>query len=143
MQQILKTEQDSVKFALDLAKTIKAGDILLFNGNLGSGKTFICREIIKYFCGADTNVTSPTFNLLQTYEAPNFGIYHYDLYRLKYPSEIYELGIEEAWDNNLCLIEWPEIISGLLQALPASNSVINIKLKVSDDGSRIAEVYKS
>lgn len=143
IQQILKTEQDSVNFAYSLAKTLKAGDILLFNGNLGSGKTFICREIIKYFCGTGTNVTSPTFNLLQTYEAPNFVIYHYDLYRLKYAEEIYELGIEEALDNNLCLIEWPEIISGLFQTLPSGNSMININLKAINDGSRTVEMVAS
>lgn len=111
---ILNSEQESVTFIRDFAATLKSNDILLFFGDLGAGKTFFCREIIKSFCGEDIQVSSPTFNLLQTYQAPNFTIYHYDLYRIKSLSEIYELGIEEAIENSLCLIEWPQLVESIL-----------------------------
>src|ERR1044071_292189 len=123
---ILKSEEDTKSFAINLAKTLKAKDIVALYGDLGSGKTFIAREIIRYFCGADTIVSSPTFNILQTYETPNFTIYHYDLYRLKSPQELYELGIEEALNNNLCLIEWPEMVEPIL---PKPYIKVHLELK--------------
>ena len=128
---ILNNEQESIAFAQDFAKGLKAGDIVLFTGDLGSGKTFLCREIIKYFCGSNIDVVSPTFNLLQTYETSSFIIYHYDLYRLKSQEEIYELGIDEALQNNLSLIEWPEIISNLLP-----KTSIKLNLQIIEDNKR-------
>jgi tRNA threonylcarbamoyladenosine biosynthesis protein TsaE len=122
---ILQNEHDSLSLAQTIAENAKPNDIITFSGDLGSGKTFICREIIKSLCGSDTNITSPTFNLLQIYQAPKFSIYHFDLYRLKYLEEIYELGIEEAFHGNLCLIEWPEIIKDLL---PKPITQIHLKI---------------
>ncbi len=121
----LKSEQDSKKLAQQLANDLKPNDILAFSGDLGSGKTFLCREIIKNLCGRQTNVTSPTFNLLQIYEYKNCSIYHFDLYRLKHSSEIYELGIEEAFSGHICLIEWPELIIAML---PKDTMHINIEI---------------
>ena len=121
----LENEQDSRELAVKLARAIKPNDILAFNGDLGAGKTFLCREIIKNLCGPKTNIISPTFNLLQTYEYKDIQIYHFDLYRLKHPSEIYELGIEEAFSGNICLIEWPEIIESIL---PKDTIQINIEI---------------
>ncbi|MGI4775403.1 MAG: tRNA (adenosine(37)-N6)-threonylcarbamoyltransferase complex ATPase subunit type 1 TsaE [Janthinobacterium lividum] len=112
---ILNNEIETSNFAQDISKTLKADDILLLSGDLGSGKTFIVREIIQNLCGKNTKVISPTFNILQTYATPYFTIYHYDLYRLKSLDEIYELGIEEALsDNSICIIEWPEILESWL-----------------------------
>jgi len=65
---ILKSEKETTDFAAQIAHRIKPGDILTFSGDLGSGKTFLCREIIKELCGRDTKVISPTFNLLQIYQ---------------------------------------------------------------------------
>lgn len=128
---LLNSEEETVELAKKIASKLKKGDILTFSGDLGSGKTFLCREIIKALCGDDTNVISPTFNLLQIYQAPDFEIYHFDLYRLKHPHEIYELGIEDAFDK-VCLIEWPEIISHILP----KNNVIEIKISIINDNAR-------
>ena len=132
---ILVSEQASKEFAQGLAATLKSGDIVTFSGDLGSGKTFICREIIKYFCGEKTNVASPTFNILQTYQAPGFIISHYDFYRLKSADEIYELGLDEAMQGHLCLIEWPDLALSFLHS-----PIINVYLQLSDNQSRICKV---
>ena len=122
---ILYNEDDSINLAIQISNNIKPDDVLTFSGDLGSGKTFLCRQIIKQLCGQATNVTSPTFNLLQIYDWKNCSIYHYDLYRLKDISEIYELGIEEAFTSNVCLIEWPELIDTIL---PNNTTALNIEI---------------
>jgi tRNA threonylcarbamoyladenosine biosynthesis protein TsaE len=128
---LVNNETDTTQLARTMARNLKNGVILAFSGPLGSGKTFLCREIIKTLCGVDVNVTSPTFNLLQIYNAPLFDIYHFDLYRLKSPDEFYELGIEDAFNGHVTLIEWPEIISHLLPP-----SAINVKINILSDTSR-------
>ena len=125
MNIICESPEQTRRFAIDFASTLKAGDVVLFSGDLGSGKTFICSNVIKYFCSSDTYTCSPTFNILQTYSAKDFSIYHFDLYRLKHPSEIFELGIEEACDGNICLIEWPEIA---IDFLPQRCIKVNIRI---------------
>ena len=64
---IVNNEEETKELAQSLAARINSGDVIAFEGDLGSGKSFFCREIIKFLCGSNTKVTSPTFNLLQTY----------------------------------------------------------------------------
>lgn len=128
---ILNNEEESKFLGHSIAREVKPADIIIFSGDLGSGKTFICREIIKQLAGINYDVTSPTFNLLQIYTAPKFLIYHFDLYRLKNREEIYELGIEDAFHDNLCLIEWPQIIEDMLP-LP----IIKIHLQITKNDKR-------
>lgn len=128
---ILKSEEESQEIAAKIAKSLIPGDVVALYGDLGSGKTFLSRQIIKILCGNNINVSSPTFNLLQTYSAKQFEIYHFDLYRLKYPEEVFELGIEEAFSGQVCLIEWPELI---LRYLP--KDTINIKLQIIGPSTR-------
>ncbi len=132
---LLKSENDTIEFAIKIAAQLEKGSIIALSGDLGSGKTFLCRQIIKYLCGSTTKVISPTFNLLQIYQAQNFEIYHFDLYRLKHPEEIYELGLEEALSNHVCLIEWPEIINNILP-----KDTISIKISIADNDSRFVKV---
>lgn len=127
---LLKNENETVQFAINIAQNIKATNILALTGDLGSGKTFICREIIRYFCGNAIEVQSPTFNILKTYQSSSFIIYHFDLYRLKSVHEIYELGFEEAFQG-LCLIEWPEV---MMQILP--ESAFKLHLQIIDEYTR-------
>jgi len=133
---IVNSEEETILLARKIASQIKPLDVLAFEGDLGSGKTFLCRHIIKTLCG-DVNVSSPTFNLLQIYGATNFEIYHFDLYRLKSIHEAYELGIEDAFNHHVCLIEWPEIIRDLL---PKSTITINIEM-VNDASRKILINY--
>lgn len=130
-QIIVNSEEESKKLAQKIASKIKSVDVIVFEGDLGSGKSFFCREIIKYLCGSNTKVTSPTFNLLQTYESTNFTIYHYDLYRVEYVSELYELGFEDALSGNVTLIEWPDLALSLLPS-----NLIFIKIEIIDEITR-------
>ncbi len=110
-----------------LAHSLRAGDIILLKGDLGAGKTCLARGLICAFMG-DTEVPSPTYTLVQTYTAPKFEVWHFDLYRLKNEVDVWELGIEEALDDGVCLIEWPERINGLL-----NGSELTVALNRKDD----------
>ncbi len=100
--------------AKDIAKTLKNGDTIAFYGDLGAGKSTLCREIIKYFCGENTTVPSPTYTYIQTYESKNVQIWHMDWYRANNDDELLELGIEEAFCNAICLVEWAQRGQNLL-----------------------------
>ena len=101
---ISHNEQETLEFAVNFAKTLKVGDIVALHGTLGVGKTAFTRGVIQSLIG-QKEVPSPTFTLLQTYETPNFDIYHFDMYRLKSPQEAYEIGIEDAFAEGVSFIE--------------------------------------
>lgn len=102
---------DLKDFAEKLAfESVPPISILLY-GNLGAGKTTFSKFFVESI-RADSNqkVTSPTFNIVQIYETSKGPLWHVDLYRLKSEEELFELGIFEAMNENICLIEWPQIL---------------------------------
>lgn len=104
-----KSEADTIKAAQDLAGEIKARDIIFLEGSLGAGKTVFARALIRTLCGEDAlEVISPTFTLVQSYEAAIGEIYHFDLYRIEDPEEIFELGWEDALAEGIAIVEWAE-----------------------------------
>ena len=109
----LKTPEDVIRFGRELAGKLAPGDTVLLRGGLGVGKTTLVRGIIIELTG-ETEVPSPTYTLVQCYDADGYAVFHCDLYRLEGHREIWELGIEEAFETGLILIEWPERIEGLL-----------------------------
>jgi tRNA threonylcarbamoyladenosine biosynthesis protein TsaE len=95
-------------FAARLAPRIANGDTLLLSGSIGAGKSAFARGFIRTKLGRMVDVPSPTFTLVQTYETDEGEIWHCDLYRLTHPDEALELGLEEAFETAICLIEWPD-----------------------------------
>lgn len=100
--------------AARLAPWLRGGDWLLLRGTLGAGKTTFARALL-YALGHVGDVPSPTFTLVQSYEAPPlaFPVWHVDLYRLDTPSDVAQLGLEDAADDMIVLIEWPERLPAL------------------------------
>ena len=90
-----------------IAASLRVGDTVALEGDLGAGKTTLARAILRAL-GVTENVPSPTFTLVQTYETPRLAVRHYDLYRIENPAEVDELGLDEALDEGAALIEWPE-----------------------------------
>ncbi len=138
MSRIIKTvhladEDATMSLGAGLAPYLRAGDVVLLKGDLGAGKTTWARGLICSLLG-DVEVPSPTYTLVQTYDAPNFEVWHFDLYRLKQESDIWELGIEEALEDCICLIEWPQRIDGLL-----NGSELTISLNINK-AERTAEI---
>lgn len=110
----LKSLQDTENIATKIAKIIEMGDTITLSGDLGVGKTSFVQLLINSLAGQKIEVTSPTFNILNIYKFDEIEVWHFDLYRLKSKNEVYELGIEDAYNNVISLIEWPGIISSLL-----------------------------
>ena len=92
-------------------------NILLLKGNLGAGKTTFTQFFLKSL-GSEDEVSSPTYAIVNEYHSPKGHIFHFDLYRMKSISEVYDIGMDEYLDNAyLCIIEWPEIYEDDLQKL--------------------------
>jgi tRNA threonylcarbamoyladenosine biosynthesis protein TsaE len=104
----LSGEAATAAFATQMAPLLSAGDCLLLEGDIGAGKSAFARALIRARLGRMEDVPSPTFTLVQTYEASDGDIWHCDLYRLTHPDEALELGLEEAFETAICLIEWPD-----------------------------------
>lgn len=111
---ISKSEEDTINFANDFAKNLKVGDIIILSGELGSGKTKFTQGVLKYF-GLENEISSPTFTIVNEYDAPKFKIYHFDLYRLEDADEFYAIGGEEYLQTGLCIFEWGEMIENIIQ----------------------------
>ncbi len=126
----LQTEAETAAFGARLAPALRSGDAVLLEGPLGAGKSTLARGLIQAFCGA-LDVPSPTFTLVETYEGAKEAIWHFDLYRLEKPGDVWELGFEEALESGICLIEWPDRIESLLP-----DDVLHLHLEVKDGGGR-------
>ena len=134
---IVKNTSETKDFALKIAKTLKSGDILCLAGDLGTGKTFIAKEVAKYF-KVDDEVISPTFNILKIYNTDNAiikKILHFDLYRIKNIDELINIGFEDYIysENSVIIIEWPEVSYDLL---PKNTLNIMIKYDKNDKKKR-------
>ena len=97
------------RIAQALALGLKAGDCVALHGDLGAGKTTLARALIRAFAGDDTvEVVSPTFSLVQTYDCGRGCIEHFDLYRLKGPEDVEEIGLGAEGASVIRIIEWPD-----------------------------------
>ena len=111
----ISLEVKTAELAKKLSKILKKGDVVLFHGEIGVGKTTFIRHLINNFQANNnlnlTEVTSPTFNLVNEYDVGIFTIQHYDLYRLANSNEVKNIGLLENSKEILTLIEWPEKIN--------------------------------
>ena len=110
----LKSLEDTKKFSENISKIIKSGDIIFLYGEIGTGKTTFTRFCINSLETQknikNSEVLSPTFNIVYDYNIKNINILHYDLYRLKNYKDILQLGMFENSKKNIKIIEWPELI---------------------------------
>lgn len=121
-------------FGARLAPDLAAGDVLLLSGDIGAGKTTLARAVIQARLAAANrleDVPSPTFTLVQTYWDGAVEIWHTDLYRLSGPDGCVELGLEEAFETAICLVEWPDRLGAL-----APRSALSLSLALEGDTGR-------
>lgn len=125
MEFLSKSIADTAEFATQYAGTIEAGQVIALYGDLGAGKTTFTQSLCRAL-GYMGEVTSPTFTLCNEY-AGRIKIYHFDMYRLKQPSEAIDSGLDEIWrgGDGVCVIEWPE---NLGQILPPCRQIFIQKL---------------
>lgn len=110
----LHNEADTATLAARLAGLAMPGDVLLLSGPLGAGKSSFARAFIRARLRQPMlEVPSPTFTLVQTYEAPDGAIWHFDLWRLTGPDALEELAWDEA-QSGITLVEWPERLGELM-----------------------------
>ncbi len=131
IETFLASEADTVNWGQKLSSIAQKGDVFALYGTLGMGKSVLARAFVQKLCGLQ-EVPSPTFTLLQSYEAPNFEVFHFDLYRIKSAEEIFEIGVEEAIYSGVSLIEWPEKMGGYLP-----RDIFKVELFPQDNGRRL------
>ena len=130
----ISLEDKTSELAKSFSRTLHKGDVVYFNGEIGVGKTTFIRHLINNLQQLNkinlTEVTSPTFNLVNEYDVGNFIIQHYDLYRLTDYSEIKNIGLFENREEVVTLIEWPEKIKETI------DSKIDLHFEYNDDLSK-------
>ena len=135
----MKNEEETKAFGTELARHIKPGTVIALTGDLGVGKTTLTKAIAEGM-GVVETVTSPTFNIIKEYRSGRLPLYHFDVYRLADPEELYELGYEEYfYGEGVCVVEWAELIRELL---PESAWRIGIRYG-EKEGERIYHVSVS
>lgn len=132
----LADDAATAALGMQLAARLKPGDLVLLSGGLGAGKTALARSIVRTLVGDPVmDVPSPSFALVQPYDSTTGPVLHADLYRLRDPREIDELGLFDRAEA-IVLVEWPERSPDL-----ASLAAMTVALSVPNDGNgRIAEV---
>jgi tRNA threonylcarbamoyladenosine biosynthesis protein TsaE len=131
--------EETAAFARNFARQLQPGAVVAFYGELGSGKTFMIKQICAKL-GAIEEATSPSFTLINEYHTPQqVSIYHFDFYRLQNDSELANLGIDDfLYGDNICLVEWADKIQ---KFLPQKRYDIFIKFIEDNPESREIEIY--
>lgn len=128
---ICTNADDTASLAQRFASVAKLGDSFLLEGQIGAGKTHFARAFIQALLTEEEDIPSPTFTLVQTYDGPDCEIWHADLYRLTSVEESAELGLDEAFETAICLVEWPDRLGDY-----APKNAVTISFSVEDDETR-------
>ena len=124
--------KETFEAGYEMGKKALPGQIYCLNGDLGVGKTVFTQGFAKGL-GIEEPVNSPTFTIIQEYHEGRLPLYHFDVYRIGDPEEMYELGYEDYfYSGALCFIEWPELVEELLPG-----NAVKVEIEESEDGSRI------
>ena len=126
---ILVDERATAAFGAALALSVRVGDVIALSGPLGAGKTTLARALLRAL-GEAGEVPSPSFALVQPYEALALPVWHADLYRVEQSGELAELGLDEVLDHGVLLVEWPERAPGRWP------EALMLSLQPGDEGQR-------
>ena len=126
---VTNSVEETIAAAEQVAAKLNAGDIILYEGDMGAGKTHFTKGIAKYL-GIDDEITSPTFALVNEYDGA-LPLFHFDLYRITSEEDLYGMGFDEYVDSGYCIAEWCEHIG---TAMP--DDAITVKIEKIDDTSR-------
>ena len=135
MEIIINNIQEIRKAAQAFIQTIGQHRVFAFYGKMGAGKTTLIKAICEEL-GVEDVITSPTFAIVNEYEATGESIFHFDFYRIKRIEEVYDMGYEEYfYSGSLCFIEWPELIEDLLP-----DDAVRVSITENADGTRTVNV---
>ena len=136
----LETAEDAKALAAAFSAHLKGGDCLLLSGPVGAGKTHFARSIIQAMMARDgevEDVPSPTFTLVQVYETSVGEVWHTDLYRLTHVDELTELGLDDAFETAITLVEWPDRLG---DARPNRHLDLTFSMPDIDSDVRVLEM---
>lgn len=131
-------EGETIAIAARFAQALTPPVMVALRGDLGAGKTAFARALIRALPGVaeDEDVPSPTFTLVQTYDADVGPVFHFDLYRIEHPAELRELGWDDALDEGLALVEWPNKAGS---ELPGDRIDVEIRIEKGTE-ARLIEI---
>lgn len=130
----IENETAMLELGKQLAQVCRSGMIIFLRGPLGAGKTTLARGILRGLSYAGM-IKSPTYTLVESYELQAFTFYHFDLYRLKHPQELLDIGLEDYLHAQaVCLIEWPEKAAKIL---PKANILCTIEILEDGNGRNV------
>lgn len=129
---VLMDEEAARLFGARFGLCLRPGMTVLLEGPVGAGKSHLCRAAIRAMAGAEIDVPSPTFTLVQTYDTGQGEVWHADLYRLSDIGEVEELGLSEAMGQDIVLIEWPDRLGDT-----APPGAIRVSLAYEGEGRRL------
>lgn len=129
----IKNEEDTKEFGLELGRKAKPGQVLALIGDLGTGKTTLTKYVAEGL-GIEDHIISPTFTIIREYESGRLPLYHFDVYRIGDPDELFNIGAHDYfYGNGLCVVEWADLVE---EELPEDTMYIYIEYG-SKEGERI------
>lgn len=129
----MKDEEEVRAFGIDLGKRASGGQVIALEGDLGTGKTTLTKYIAEGL-GVTETVSSPTFTIVKEYHSGRLPLYHFDVYRLCDPEELFDIGAEEYFEGNgLCVVEWADMVADQIP-----EDALHIRIRYGDkEGERI------